>query len=184
MQNIERYGLVALVFLVVTVGAVLIWNHSKDGGGIRGAKRELVADAPAAGALEDDSSGVPERVILHAEPSGRALRESTQAPGTLDIGATGAGALDTPSAGLPLAADPAAPSAASGTDASQAPVETAPRIEAAVVESAPLAGEATTAAAEAAPARPLAPAGRPRRGTSTRDWVRIGPSLAQPSGTQ
>jgi nucleoid-associated protein YgaU len=138
MQNIERYGLVALVFLVVTVGAVLIWNQrAKDGRGSQGAKGELVADA-----LEGDAAR--ERVILHAEPTGRALREATETPatGTLDIGATGSAPLGPEAAPATEYAVPIGPT--------QAPLEAAPRIESMPTEPAPL-------AASEPDARPSAP---------------------------
>ncbi len=80
MQNIERYGVVALVFLVVTVGAVLIWNHrGKDQDPNRNPAVELAAKeasnppAPAPGPERGDAND-PSRVTLRAEPSGRALR--------------------------------------------------------------------------------------------------------------
>ena len=57
MQRIERYGVIALVFLLVTIVAVSLWGEQKQSGGVSpflkrdgasGQVERLVADATSA----------------------------------------------------------------------------------------------------------------------------------------
>src|SRR5688572_14008524 len=70
MQRIERYGVIALVLLLVTILAVSLWGERKNGGGIlsvfkrdKKTVEEQVAQAPAAPAPTEIVTGErqPER---------------------------------------------------------------------------------------------------------------------------
>ncbi len=119
MQSIERYGVVALVFLVVTVGAVLIWNRRDQVDSPKEAEPTSASDARGA----SPARGVPpiesNRVTLRAEPSGRPLwRDRSTAPSPSESAVT---------SGPPLAADPAAGGSSAAQDAgAAAPEELAP----------------------------------------------------------
>ncbi len=72
MQRIERYGVIALVFLLVTIVAVSLWGERKPGPGLltllgkdsRSAKvEELVANASSAESLASDSTAARSNVL-------------------------------------------------------------------------------------------------------------------------
>ncbi len=123
MQSIERYGVVALVLLVVTVGAVLIWHRrdkdtlSTEAERSSASHEERAATRVAANAstAAENPSAESNRVTLRAEPSGRPLwraKASKEPDPDPRVGAT------------PESADPAAMSGSAGPkDGDIAPVK-------------------------------------------------------------
>ncbi|MEW6072150.1 MAG: LysM domain-containing protein [Planctomycetota bacterium] len=78
MQSIERYGVIALVFLVVTVAAVIMWDERDP------APEAVAASAggPPAASEDDDRTAPPERVELRTDPlRNRALERASFATG-------------------------------------------------------------------------------------------------------
>jgi peptidoglycan DL-endopeptidase LytF len=119
MHSIERYGIVALLFLVVTVVAVLMWDGGKDE-----KKKDLVgtvtappAAKPALDTLEDPVEAAARRLSLVADSQPGPLQRQPQAgskewagePGAA-LGAEGVqgSALQEPTA-LPETLDASAP---------------------------------------------------------------------------
>lgn len=119
MHSIERYGIVALLFLVVTVVAVLMW----DGGKETGKKKPAAGLTPAAPlAVEPAPSGPADedrRLSLHAEslpgplqrrPTGPALSAGVTSVPPAGVGGAGEHApADAGSAGAPLYDTPVVP---------------------------------------------------------------------------
>jgi nucleoid-associated protein YgaU len=120
MQQIERYGVIALVFLLVTIVAISFWGDSKSPGfwsrltGKGQPKKEEVAKAPEAPALPPQIAD-PNLPTSPASPTPGpqnvvSLGGTTQ-PSVVDHSALGAGTLTPPGTG-PVAGtlvDPAAP---------------------------------------------------------------------------
>lgn len=131
MQSIERYGLVALLFLVVTVVAVLVWDEDATvaASPVARAERARAGDVEAAAvgrAAPAESSerpgrrrakGQPQRVELNVAPEPRALdraalaaaereerRRRAAPPGERRAGAETRAASQAPSAGRTSAA--------------------------------------------------------------------------------
>ena len=83
MQSIERYGVIALIFLVVTVVGVLSWG-SDEGSGEVHAKETVAAakrpegreQAPRAGTRQDVDDG---KLVVTSRPRPRPLRRDQAA---------------------------------------------------------------------------------------------------------
>ena len=77
MQPIERYGVAALLFLIVTIGAVVLWDQSETQAAppgedeVAAVEREVEAPAPRSG-LNRDRVGEPR---LPADPKGARASE-------------------------------------------------------------------------------------------------------------
>jgi len=128
MHSIERYGIVALLFLVVTVVAVLMWdgNKGKKKGEAQGASSAAAARPDAAGAEPHVDAETARRMSLLAENQPGPLQRRPRA---------NAAALEKEEAPAPLASEPSsassrpppfdgAPAAAPLQASSQAPLET------------------------------------------------------------
>lgn len=109
MQKIERYGVIALVFLLVTILAVSLWGESKDGGLFfwkkdgAGSDKQAQADRPRP-RLNANGQPVgqgPRAAALAAANEEAAQGQPAAGPGA---GGQGAGALElSPENGDPLA---------------------------------------------------------------------------------
>ncbi|QDU66708.1 LysM peptidoglycan-binding domain-containing protein [Engelhardtia mirabilis] len=99
MQEIERYGLITLLFLVVSAVAVSLWDGSDSNATSEGGPLPLVADVDQAqvgrdSAARENRRRESERLTSGApvaEPTGPAGNASAQTRGTAATAATGAG---------------------------------------------------------------------------------------------
>jgi nucleoid-associated protein YgaU len=115
MHSIERYGIVALLFLVVTVVAVLMWDGGKDD-----KKKDLVGTVTAPPAaksaldtLEDPSEAAARRLSLVADSQpGPLQRKPLAEPAAQALGAEAQGAALAAPAALPETLDASAPGVA------------------------------------------------------------------------
>lgn len=115
MHSIERYGIVALLFLVVTVVAVLMWdgNKEKKEAEVPGRLAAAASHAPVAPAVQADES---RRLSLLAESQPGPLQRHPRAERGADFGSP-----SEPLSATPLSEN--APDAAPGTLELQAPRE-------------------------------------------------------------
>jgi nucleoid-associated protein YgaU len=138
MQQIERYGVIALVFLLVTIVAVSFWGDSKSPGfwsrltGKTDVKKETAEVLPATTPLVVDHLSDPtvplSSTSVPPAPTEGAPIVTGNTPNVVDVPAGGAGTLGgtpnpfaptsvNPNAAPPVATPMVAPAAATGTTA-------------------------------------------------------------------